>query len=537
MRARRSDQDRHLKSPGQYRNDVPFQRRLDAFFIKTEDKPALERLEELAKEFFIGGARPYIAIRAASGDRGRVIVVRHSDSGDEESTGISAGNMTKAEAAEHPGAQAALARFAEDKLFELRIQNAPATVTYSSAIVRFMATRDPNSGDAVTDRRRRESNKHRNVRDPQDLFDAMKARSKVLIAEFFKGRTLKRAPTLLPTEIKRFLVKKCLKAGATMDKHGQVAGALDSNVAVYVSLVRQTCDWLKDTYHPPIALSMATFIPKTTRSDALKWSECRNVMIWAQGYVWEDGGFARHWVKRDGTRRLEYKKLSDPQLSKHRAEFLPLLRFVPSLAMTGSRTTVGSLLRWTEDDYFGHVELDGKRSRIHRTGTYGPSYVNKPRETSSLTPLARGFFEVCHAKDLREAAKRGWTVDRVIHNGRGGPVPDLSGLFKRACDALGIKNSARKLKHLAVTMHWFAGFELRRIGLIVGTDPKTTEDKYLYLEEEYAGLMRPRPEPEKMTFADFADPSRDMAKIPRAPAPPRPTAALRTPRPQEAVLA
>jgi hypothetical protein len=283
------------------------------------------------------------------------------------------------------------------------------------------------------------------------------------------------------------------------------------------------CDRHK-TFHPPISLLMDSFKPRTARSDALKWSDCRNVMLWCQGYVWEDGGFARHWVERDGKLRLEYKKLPEPQLSEHRAEFLPLLRYVPSLATTGSRPTVGSLLCWNEDDYLGHIELDGKRSRIHRTGTDGPNYANKPRETSYLTPLARGFFEVFHAKDLREAARWGWSVDRVIHNGRGGAVDDPAGLFKRACEALGIKNSARKMKHLAVTMHWFAGFELRRIARIVGTDPKTTEDYYLYLEKEYEGLMRPRPEPEKMTFADFADPPRDMAKIPRAPAPPRPRA-------------
>lgn len=533
---RRKNRDDHLPSAGQYRNDIGFQKRLDSFFARTDGRPALKRMEQLAEDFGIGGAKPYITIRTAAGDREeRMIVVRHSETGDEESTNISAAGMTKEEASEHPGAQAVLARFAEDKLFELRVQYAPATVTYSSAIARFMVTRDPSTSDDEADRRRRAKNKERNVRDPQDLFDTMAARAKVLIAELFKERTLRRPPTRLPTEIKTFLVRKCRAAGASMDKHGQVTGALDGNVAAYVSVVRQTCDWLRETYHPPIALTMQPFNPQTKRSDALTWSECRNVMLWSQGYLFEDGGFARHWVERDGTLRLEYKKLPEPQLAEHRAEFLPLLRFVPSLAMTGSRTTVGSLLCWNEEDYLGYIELNGKRSRVHRTGTYGPSYVNKPRRSSSLTPLARSFFEVCHAKDLRQATKWGWSIGRVIHNGRGGPVPDLAALFKRACEALGIKNCPRKLKHLAVTMHWFAGFELRRIGQIVGTDPKTTEDRYLYLEEEYAGLMRPRPDPEKMTFADLADPQRDMAPIPRAPAPPRP-AAPRAAAPAEALV-
>lgn len=521
----------HKPPPGNYRNDAAFQRRLNAFFLRTDGEPALDRLHELGVDYSIGGARPYITIRAATKDHPeRMIVIRHSESRDAVSTEIPAGDMTLEQAREAPAAVAALERYAEDLLFELRIQNAPATVTYSSAITRFLDTRDPSTDDKEADRRRRKLNKQRNVRDPQDTFDGMKARAKVLIAEFFKGRMLARKPKRLPTEIKQFLVRKCLAAGATRDKHGQVAGALDTNVAAYVSVVRQTLDWLYDTFDPQISLTMDSFKPKTVRSDALKWTDCRNVMLWAQGYVWEKNrGFARHWVERDGEFRLEYKKLPEPQLSKHRAEFLPLLRFVPSLATTGSRTTVGSLLCWNEDDYLGYIELDGKRSRIHRTGADGPSYANKPRETSSLTPLARGFFEVFRAKDVHEAARRGWTVDRVIHNGRGGAVQDLANLFKRACEAVGIKNSVRKMKHLAVTMHWFAGFELRRIALIVGTDPKTTEDKYLYLEEEYKGLLRPRPEPEKMTFADFADPLRDMAKIPRAPVPPRPRTGARPP--------
>lgn len=520
---RRKDRDDHLASPGNYRNDFGFQKRLDSFFMRTDGQPALERLEEL-KKFGIGGAKPYITIRTVAGDRDeRMIVVRHSESGDEESTNIPSAGLTKEEASEHPGAQAVLARFAEEKLFELRVQNAPATVTYSSAMTRFLLTRDPSTDDGEADRRRRAKNRERNIRDPHDLFDAMAARAKVLIAEFFKERTLRRPPTRLPTEIQRFLVMKNLRAGASMDRHGQVAGALDSNVAAYVSVTRQTIDWLRETFHPPIALTMEPFNPRTKRSDALRWHECRNVLLWSQGYIFDNGGFARHWVERDGTPRLEHRKLPEPQLSKHRAEFLPLLRFVPSLAMTGCRPTVGSLLCWNEEDYLGHVELNGRRSRIHRTGVFGPDYANKPRLTSSLTPLARGFFEVCRAKDLREAAKRGWSVGRVIHNGRGGPAPDLAALFRTACKALGIKNSARKLKHLAVTMHWFAGFELRRIAQIVGTDPRTTENNYLYLEDEYAGLMRPRPDPEKMTFADLVDPQREIARIPRTPVPPRPT--------------
>ena len=89
--------------------------------------------EELGKKYGIGGAKPYITIRSLADDRDeKMIVVRHSETEDQESTGIAAGDMMKEQAREHPGAQAVLARFAEDKLFELRIQNAPATVMYAT---------------------------------------------------------------------------------------------------------------------------------------------------------------------------------------------------------------------------------------------------------------------------------------------------------------------------------------------------------------------------------------------------------------------
>ncbi|MCK1378172.1 hypothetical protein IVB33_08205, partial [Bradyrhizobium sp. 24] len=298
--------------PRQYRNDAQFQRRLNAFFLRTDGEPALGRLDELGEKYGIGGARPYISIRAAAKDRSATIVIRHTEDKDGESTGIPAGDMTLEQAQKHPPALSVLARFAEDKLFELRITNAPATVMYSTVIARYLDTRDPSTGDPQADRRSRKLNKLRNIRDPQGPFDTMKARARVLIAEFFKGRMLERKPKRLPTEIKQFLVRKCLKAGATRDKHGQVKGALDTNVAAYVSLVRQALDWVLDTFDPQISLTMDSFKPKTTRSDALKWTDCRNAMLWSQGYVWENGGFARHWVEHDGEPRLEYRKLPEP---------------------------------------------------------------------------------------------------------------------------------------------------------------------------------------------------------------------------------
>jgi hypothetical protein len=53
---RRKDAEDHLVRAGQYRNDAEFQRRLDAFFKRTDGRPAFERLSELWEKYRIGGA-------------------------------------------------------------------------------------------------------------------------------------------------------------------------------------------------------------------------------------------------------------------------------------------------------------------------------------------------------------------------------------------------------------------------------------------------------------------------------------------------
>jgi hypothetical protein len=544
---RQKDDEEHLPYPGQYRNDAAFQRRLDNMFRRTSKLPALERLEILGREFGIGGAPPFITIRAEADDRQKKIVVRHSDDDQTVSTGIPAGDMTVKQASRHPDAKAFLMKFADEKLFEAQITNAPKTVKFSTAINRFLATQDPSTGDKKQDLKQRILSKERNIPDSLAAFNTMKMRAKVLIADLFKDRQLKHWNKNLGAEIKRCLERKRLKAGATRDDNGQISGATDGNAAAYYTIVRKTRDWLKD-YHPPIAMPLAPFAVETKRSEPVMWDEARLIMLWCQGYVWDrkNGGFVRHWIERNGELRPEYKKLEVKELAEHRAKYAPLLCAIPVFMTTGTRPEIGKRLGWLgirlgwseKEQYRPGISLSGALSEIRRAGSKGPSPKPKPRDTSLLLPIARRFFEVRRIKDARQAEKDKWPERPggyyVIHDGRGGLVTNISALFTQACNALGIENSVKKMKHGLVTHMYLAGFELFFIGTVIGNNPVSTHDYYLYLEAKYQVILRPPPDQEMMRWVDLMDPHRSMPKIPRAPLPPRPATRVAATPPAEA---
>jgi hypothetical protein len=304
-----------------------------------------------------------------------------------------------------------------------------------------------------------------------------------------------------------------------METRGQVDGALDATVALYVSFVRQSLGWWRRAYGPQINVDMDPCKIARGQSEPLMWEEARLIVLWCLGYIWENGGFAKHWVERGGGWRLEWKRRDPEKHAKHVAQFAPVIRFILVYMLTGTRLSCALQLGWTEDFYRGWIHLDGVLSKIYRTGTKGPNYRNKPRETSLLLPLARRMFEDLRANDMRKAARDGWVVPEggyyVVHNGHGGPVTNIKYLVRLACAAVGVQSSSHKLKNAGVTTFWLAGFDLDRIAVTIGNDIKTTHDHYLYLERLYAGVFRPRPEPEKMLFGDLVDPRRDIKPIPR----------------------
>jgi hypothetical protein len=519
-----SIQSAHLRRPRAFARDHEFQTRLDRFFRQNERKSALEQLKKLNTKFkTITGAPPYVTSRRMAKDRSEMYVVRHSDSGRTKTTSIPVAEMPLEQAKKDPRTQAALAKLCEDILFELKVEHAPTTVRYSEILRRYIASEDPSTGDPLLDLLRAQLNKERNIHDPSRTFKQKAYCAEILIKEFFEERTLFDHHFKLPTEIKDWLVEKFEKTGATYDVRGQPAGALDGTVAKYVSVVRQSLTWVDETLQPPINLKMESLKVERGRTQPLMWTTARLIVLFARGFVWdlENGGFVKEWVWRGDDWVLEWKR----EGAAHRAKFLPLIRHVLSYETVGTRLTCASHMGWEEDSYRGWIDFENRQ--IVRTGTNSPRYDNKPRETSPLLPLALRMFETFHANDRRLAARDGWSHVKkpyVIHNGRGGPVRKLADLMGKANIALGLDDTSRSMRAANITQLWLAGFDLRRSARLAGNDPQTAEQSYLYLEKEFDGVTRPRPDPDTMLFSDLVNPVGRLPPIPRAPVPPRPTA-------------
>src|ERR1700737_3460173 len=188
-RRRKTYEDDHLPYPQDFLRPLDPHKLLDRFFVRFDGWPALEVLDKLNAQFGIGGAPPYVAIRPADGERGEMIVIRNSEDDTEKSTGVAAVGLTEAQARLHPTARAELDKYARDKLLRLQARNAPGALRYARVLLWWLGTIKPKSTTPAQDRKRRLTNRRRNVRDPDDAFGVRSSRVKMLI-RFFRDRRL-----------------------------------------------------------------------------------------------------------------------------------------------------------------------------------------------------------------------------------------------------------------------------------------------------------------------------------------------------------
>jgi hypothetical protein len=512
--------DGHLPFPREFRKENLRQKRLNAFFRRQDGRSAIDRLLELNDKFGIGGAPPYVAARAARKDAAEVFVIRHTETGDQRTTGVLAHGMTVTQALALEPVKAALEAFADEKLFAYQAEHAPATLLYSTVIRRFLIEINPNFGGSEKSMRTKSLEKDRNIPDADARFRADASRAEQLITEFLHERTLESHRSNLPTEIKNWLIRRAREAGAQQDVAGQYAGAANATVAVYIALVRRALSWLATTYRPLVSLYMESLKLPSQLSEPLMWADARLIVLWSRGFVWEDGGFAREWVWREGDWHLVWKRRDDA----FRAKYKPLLRHVLCYATVGARLRVALHMGWAPHDYRGMINFDA--GEFVRAGPLAPQPSNKPRGATVMLPFVKRMFAVWLAADRRmnDTGKCASTDHSyVIHDGRGGAVWHVTKLMAQACEALERNSSSHKLKTANVTQLYLAGFDIQEIASIVGNVPQSLMKYYLRLQRHHAGVERPRPNRETMTFIDLVNPLGRLPPIPRAPIPPRPS--------------
>lgn len=546
-RYERSIKEDHLPYPADFNRDKPWQKRLNRVFTEPY-KPKIPRsarqakkggegpetpgqrlnrllatLKKLRDDFDLGGAPPRIVIRKETKDSAATFVVKYDETGEQKTTGVRVEDgMTVEDALKLEKVQEVFADLAADLLFLLQVQNAPATVRFKAIMRRYLEVRDVDKNiDSEKIQKRILVNHSRNVRDPSTTTRLMSSRAERMAKDFFNDRTLQTHHVLLATEIKQWLVEEALEGGAQLDVRGQPKGAMDTCVADYVSVVRQSLAWLAKRYRPQVRLDFETLKIDRRQSTPLMWTEARLLIHRSRGFVWENGGWASEWVWHDGDWHLEWKREDEV----FRAKYLPVTRHVLAYETVGIRLTTALHMGWKEHHYRGYIDFDNHQ--VVRAGTRSPDYDNKPRKKTDMLPFVETMLGTWRANDRRKAALEKWSrpeTSYIIHDGRGGPVWDMDDLIDDLCFDLGIESSSHKMKTACMTQQVEAGFDPFRAAQLIGNSIGSAM-KYYFVEQKKQPGPRPRPPDEAtMTFLDLVNPRGDLPAMPRAPIPPKPSA-------------
>lgn len=513
--------DEHLPLPGLFRRTLDPHKRLDRFFEGTEDLHPLEILKKLNEKFGIGGAPPYITVRAADRDHRETIVVRNTEPKEEVSVGIPATGLSEAQIKAHPAAYLELVKYADEKLLRLQGKNAPGTLRYSRILRWWLERQTPATADEETERKRRETNRERDVRDPVDVF-RRHARHVVKLVEFFRDRRLESHSKLVGHQFAKWF-RDLLRMKKAPTVGNQPQGGQDGTISGYHDRLAQALNTFVEETQAPVKVSFDRIYasPRIEQRHATGFTapEVIRLILFCLGFLWHVDGFAWEWAERNGRPHKKLIRLQGDELEAHLRFFEPALLTILIYVMTGTRLSRIASLGYEPHDYRGWIDF--AKRMIIRNGRKGPNYRNKPRRPSRILPFTIRILHYFHARDQRRREREQWDdLEKggfhVVHDGRGGKVDNLVTRMNKAYEAVGVDHTRHDLKVACVGLFWEAGFDLRRIARLTGNDPGVCEESYLFLQEESEGIERPRPEVAKMTFLSFVDPKRELRRAPRA---------------------
>lgn len=491
---------------------------MDRAFLNEAGLDPIALLKKIDKEFDLGGAVPYLAIRVAETGRTAMIVVRNTWDGSEKTTGVSADGLSEPQARLHPTARAELRKQADEKVLRLQSRYAPRTIRYSR-ILRWWLEKRLGQFKAAREKQNALLNRSRGIPDPTNTDDRDSHRVETWI-EFLGDRTLATHTAEIGNEFNDWFRRRLTAAGKPI-VGAHVMGGQDGTMGGYHSTLSTALTEFAEEYQAAVRLAFRKTRAKTNYEQRLATGitcvDVIKVLFFCLGFLWNEDGFAWEWVERDGKKRQRPLRLSGKALEAHLAFYMPVVRLVILYVLTGTRLRRIASLGWERDDYRGWIDLS--RSMIVRNGRLSPDYKSKPRRPSRLLRLAARIFARWLRQDQARRTAEGWDDIHegsffVVHDGQGNAVENLAYRAKKAFLAVGIPNRRHDLKMASVGLFWYAGFDLRRIARVTGNDPDTLERHYLFLIEESEGVIRPKCDERSLTFLGFLDPERTCRRLP-----------------------
>ncbi|MBN8990627.1 MAG: hypothetical protein J0H42_20480 [Rhizobiales bacterium] len=486
-----------------------------------DGRRAFEVLEDLYERAEIGSPPPYLAIRPAEEGRQAMVIVRHSGTEDEKSTGVAAAGLENP--LDSPEAVAFFENYCADLLFRLHARLDPATIRFSTVIRMYLERVRPGNVIPGNEELARLEARSHGERDPMRSYKDH-CHTAVEILKFVTDDRLGSLNANFGIDYKKFAQSKP-KHGAR-EGGGKVDGPSDTTVLLRLSFMRLVFDWFRREFRPPFRVEFET--PEATPGETadLVWEEVQRAILHCLGYVWDGIGFVTHWVMHDGEWRLEFVRIGgrDAALwAQHVAAHAAVIRLLLVYWLTGTRLHTILKLGWRPMTWRGWIDV--ARQWIHRNGRKSPNYFKKPRENSPMLPCVAELFARWSLEDEREAANERWPLRMdggayVVHNGRGGPAEGVVELARGALGIVGVDARLHDLKGGGVTAYWHAGFGLGQIALYFGNREDSIDRAYRSLKNSEEAVKRPRADPETITLERLVDPGKKLPAIPRSDPPP-----------------
>jgi hypothetical protein len=508
--AKKRHRDDHLPPIGA---DIPvggIPKIVRRIMLRNEGCDPYEILRELYEKTGIGGPPPYLTIRkpkpTGTENRGAKIVIRHTETEDEESTEIPAADLSNPYDSDQ--AKAKLLVYCEMLRFKLHAKHDAQTIRFSTVIRKYLDCIDPNSENRDKEELKRLEGDRRSDQDPEAVFKEATLYANDILA-MVKDWRLRKLDDDFGRDFQKFAKRKFGQADGTIEKR--------------LTFMRKVFDWFRRKCRPPFRVEFDYIEVKRNAKTELVWEEVQRIILYCLGYVWDTDGFVTEWVRWEGEWLLQFRRHN----ADHIKQFAAVIAYMLVYFFTGTRATAAGKLGWRPLNKRGWIDV--ARQWISRNGRKDPNYLKKPQESGGLVPCVAQLLGRMQARDEKAAREKNWVkgllTSYVVHNGAGG-FADITKLAKEAFEAVGIDARRHALKGGGATAYWHAGFSLHHIAWYCGNTEESINNAYRSRKNKEEAYKRPRIDPLTATLDQIVDPLGNLPKIPRRDPPPPPGASI-----------